>query len=161
VSSSLYYLFWLAGGLLAIAVASAVIAWRQGVAARESQTPELLEALAAYTEWFGAQRQAVCFQAPVSERVPGMASIASALQAWPEPVPAHARSLLLVHERLEQLLRAHEEQGRRDAEAALDAGQDAAFVALWREHCGIVREIEEHLGAAVGLPPGPHLTLPS
>jgi hypothetical protein len=163
VSTSAYYLAWLGGGLLAIAAASAVFAWRQSAAARRAvQAVELLDALARYADWFGAQRHAVCFQAPVARHAPGLDAIAAMCRAWPEPFRSGAQSLLNVHGRLDELLSSPDLRRADDPEAPLEAGHDASFMALWREHCEIVRGLELYLAdVAGGTPALTGITLPS
>lgn len=163
MSNSLYYLLCLAGGLLLIAAASAAIAWREERRAmRQHEAARLLDLLACCTEWVAAQRQAVCFQAPAQESESGVGEIAASLRRWYPELGAQAESLADVHARLQALLREHHRQRARDPEAALEAGRDAAFLALWRQHCALARELEQRLVAVASAPSAPpHVTLPS
>jgi hypothetical protein len=160
VSSSLYYLLCLAAGLLAIAAASALLVWQQRCKSlRQLQAFELIDSLARHTEWFGAQRHAVCFQAPARECAPDIDEIWLALRDWPPHFGVAARALLDLRARLDELLRLQALQRLHDPEAPLEAGQDAAFMALWREHCAIVQDLERRLAAVARAAPAlPHAT---
>ena len=163
MSSTAYYLLWLVAGLLAIAMASGLFVWRLRLRqARELKAIELLDALARYTEWVAAQGRAVRFQAPVQDGDPALLTIGAVQEQWFPEFGELAQALFAVHLKLAQLLRSHRQLRLQDPEACLESGQDASFMALWREHCRAVQALEQQLAAAAQSSPAPaRLTFPA
>lgn len=148
MSSLAYYLVSLGAALLVIAVASGLIAWHLRRAQRRWQAIALLDALARLTDWLAAQGRAVCFQAAAAPCDASLDAIRTVQHEWFPELDAPATALFAVHRRLAELLRMHERLRTDDPEAWLDGACDAAFMALWREHCAIVQAMERSLLAA-------------
>lgn len=162
MSSGAYYLISLGAGLLVIAIGSAVMVWRLRVREqRRYQAVALLDALARYTEWVAAQGRAVCFQAATQQGTPALQEIGALQGRWFPELAAGVRALSELHLRLAGLLRLHERLRAQDPEAWLESGHDAAFMALWREHCALAQELERHLAAVRADGAVTHLQFPA
>ena len=147
MSSTQYYLLWLAVGLVLTAIASAILTRQtRQRALRRVAAAELLDALAHYSEWVAAQGRVVFFQddtQPATE--PVLQEVRTVQQQWfPELSPV-AEQLDAVHRRLLEFLLAQRELRLRDFEAWVESDQDAGFMQLWQQHCWAVRAIEERL----------------
>ena len=150
MSSTQYYLLWLAVGLVLTAAASAVIAWQlRQRALRRLAAAELLDALARYSEWVAAQGRVVFFQDDKPEATaPVLQEVRSVQRQWfPDLVP-QAEHLEAVHTRLVEFLLSQRKLRLRDFEAWLDSDQDAGYMQLWQQHCWAVQAMEERLVSA-------------
>ncbi|MHB1124000.1 MAG: hypothetical protein ACYC0T_14950 [Ramlibacter sp.] len=145
MSSLAYYLICLGAALLVIAMASALIARHLRRGQRRLQALALLDALARSTDWVARQGRAVCFQAATEQSDPSFDEIGRLQRQWFPDLAASVDELFAVHRRRAELLRMHERLRADDPEAWLDGAYDAAFMALWREHCAIVQTMERRL----------------
>lgn len=146
MSSAAYYLLCLGAGLLASAVASAlVVRRRHWYALREAKAVELLEALARYTEWVSAQGRAVFFQAGTEEADATPQEIGALQGEWFPELQAEMQALFEVHIRLVRFLRRQYSLRLQDAEAWFESDPDAGFMALWRDHCLAAQSLERRL----------------
>jgi hypothetical protein len=133
VSNLEYYLLWLAGGLVIIAIASALIAQRlrRGVM-RRLKSAELFDALGRYSEWVAAQRRNLLFQGDVQEDASCLDEVRAIVQQWfPELAPASAQ-VFAVHARLVQFLSTQQALRLQDPEAWLESDHDVRFLEQWR-----------------------------
>jgi len=133
VSNLEYYLLWLAGGLVAIAIASAFITQRlrRGVM-RRLKSVELLDALGRYSEWVAAQRRNLLFQGDVQEYASSLNEVRAIVGQWfPQLAPA-ASQVFSVHSRLVQFLSAQQALRLQDPEAWLESDHDVRFLEQWR-----------------------------
>jgi hypothetical protein len=148
-----YHALWIAIALSGIAVASAVITQRLRVRElRRLQAEQALEALARYCEWLAAQRRVAVFQGePPPERSPLVQLCALQQAAFPDLCGATV-ALLLVHARMLDFLWRQQSLREADAEAWLESDHDARFLALWREHGGVVHELADRLRQRAGVP---------
>lgn len=147
MSSLAYYLVSLGVALVLIAVASGLIALHLRRGQRRLQAVALLDALGRSTDWVTAQGRAVCFQAPTEQHDQSLDEIRRLQRQWFPELDAPSDELCSVHRRLAGLLRMHERLRADDPEAWLEGAYDAAFMALWREHCRVVQAMEQHLVA--------------
>lgn len=147
MSSLAYYLISLGVALVLIAVASGLIALHARRGQRRLQAVALLDALGRSTDWVAAQGRAVRFQAASDRSDPSVDEISRLQRQWFPELHAPADELFGVHRRMAELLRMHERLRVDDPEAWLEGAYDAAFMALWREHCAIVQALERHLVA--------------
>lgn len=147
MSSLAYYLFSLGVALVLIAVASGLIALHLRRGQRRLQAIALLDALDRSTHWLTAQGRAVCFQAATEQNDQSLDEALRVQRQWFPELDASAGELLGVHRRVAELLRTHDRLRAGDPEAWLEGAYDAAFMALWREHCRVVEAMEQHLVA--------------
>lgn len=151
MSTLQYHALWLAVALAGIAVASAVIAWRQTRGElRCRQAEEALDALARYAEWVAQQRRAVRF---AGEAPSGHAALVQARQlqqaGFPDLAPAMV-DLLEVHARMLDFLWRQQQLRAADPEAWLESDHDSRFLALWREHQTAVHRLAAQLRDRAG-----------
>lgn len=147
MSSTQYYLLWLAIGLTVTAVASAILTWlmRQR-ALRRLAAAELLDALAHYSEWVAAQGRVVFFQDDTQPATdPVLQEVRAVQQQWFPQLSAQAEQLEAVHRRLVEFLLAQRKLRLSDFDAWLESDQDAGFMQLWQQHCRAVQAMEEGL----------------
>lgn len=144
MSSLAYYLGSLGAALLVIAIASGLLARHIWHGQRRVQAVALLDTLARSTDWVTAQGQAVCFQAATGRSDPSLQEIRTAQREWFPELDGAVQQLCAVHRQLSALLQLHE-QLRDDADAWLEDGHDATFMALRREHSAIVQAMERQL----------------
>lgn len=148
-----YYLLWLAVGLVAIAVVSAVIAWRlRRRVMRRLKCAELLDALSRHTEWVAAQHRALLLQGEGRPDEAPLEEVRSISAQWFPELGAETRRLLAVDSHLKAFLRAQQRLRLQDAEAWLDSDYDTRFVALWRDHLAASQPIMDKLPELAGFP---------
>lgn len=146
MSSAAYYLLCLAAGLLATALASALIVRRRRwLALRQAKAIELLDALARYSEWVATQGRAVFFLAGAQEPDSAVQELGALQAQWFPELRSQAEDLLQVHLRLTRFLRSQYQLRLQDAEAWFESDPDAGFMSLWREHCRAVESLEQPL----------------
>lgn len=150
MSSTQYYLLWLAVGLVLTAAASAIITWqmRQRVL-RRLAAAELLDALARYSEWVAAQGRVVFFEDDAPQATdPQLQEVRTVQRRWFPELSQQAEQLYCVHDRLVDFLLNQRKLRLRDFEAWLESDQDAAYMQLWQQHCWAVQAMEERLVSA-------------
>jgi len=148
LSNTIYYLAWLAAGLVATAIASAVIARHLRMRVlRRANGLELAEALVRFSAWVASQRRAVFFQGDVQDGDAALQEVYSIQQQWFPELSGEAAQLAEVHERLIDFLRAQQMLRQKDAEAWLDSDHDERFMELWRLHRHVVQSLREKLTA--------------
>jgi hypothetical protein len=150
VSSTQYYLFWLAAGLVLIAIASAIITLQmRRREMRRIRAVELLDALARYSEWVAAQGRVVFFQDDTQDVTDGaLHELRAAQREWFPELRDDAEQLVAVHRRLIDFLVKQRTLRMRDPEAWLESDQDAGYMHLWQQHCWAVEAMERRLGRA-------------
>jgi hypothetical protein len=134
VSTVEYYLLWLAGGLLIIALVSAWITqrFRRGVM-RRLKAVELLDALGRYSEWVAAQRRNLLFQGDVQEDASALAEVRLIVRQWFPDLAAASAQMFAVHARLVEFLSSQQALRLQDPEAWLESDHDVRFLEQWRE----------------------------
>jgi hypothetical protein len=134
VSNVEYYLLWLAGGLIVIALISALITrhLRRSVI-RRLKAVELLDALGRYSEWVAAQRRNLLFQGDVQEDASAMAEVRAIVRQWFPDLAAASAQVLAVHTRLVAFLSSQQALRLQDPEAWLESDHDVRFLEQWRE----------------------------
>jgi hypothetical protein len=151
VSNTTYYLAWLAAGLAAAAVASALITrhlrWRL---ARRARAVELLDALASYTGWIAAQRRAVFFQGDSQDGDSPLQQVRAIQRGWFPELWDEMAELFEVHARLVDFLWTQQMLRLKDAEAWLESDHDAGFMRLWRLHREAAHAVGGKLKAVAG-----------
>ncbi|MGZ5181299.1 MAG: hypothetical protein ACXWC2_12515 [Ramlibacter sp.] len=150
MSGLLYHALWIGLALLAIAAASGWLSRRSRVReTRRLHAEEALEALAQYAEWLAAQRRPAFKGDRIDPGAP-LAQVRKLQQAsFPELAPVLVQ-LLEVHARTVDFLWRQQLLRVRDPEAWLESDHDARFMALWREHCGVVHGLAERLRERAG-----------
>jgi hypothetical protein len=129
-----YYLLWLAGGLAAIAIVSALITQRlRRRVMRRLKAVELLDALGRYSEWVAAQRRNLLFQGDVQEDACALAEVRGVLRQWFPDLEAAAAQVFTVHARLVEFLASQQALRLQDPEAWLESDHDLRFLEQWRE----------------------------
>jgi hypothetical protein len=154
VSSSVYYLLWLAAGLLFAAGASAAIShhlrWR---IARRAKAAEALDAMARYCQWVAAQRRAMFFAGDCNDPDAPLRELQAIRREWFPELAAEGEEVLSQHARLIDHLWSQQLMRARDPEDWLESDHDAAFVALWREHVAACDAFAGKLRRAEAPPP--------
>jgi hypothetical protein len=160
VSNLEYYLLWLVGGLVVIAIASAFITQRlRRSVMQRLKSVELLDALGRYSEWVAAQRRNLLFQGDVQEDASCLNEVRAIVAQWfPQLAPAAAQ-VLAVHVRLVQFLSAQQALRLQDPEAWLESDHDVRFLEQWRVLDVAVERMAQELKslcepAAAGHEPG-------
>jgi hypothetical protein len=152
LSNTTYYLAWLAAGLFATAIASALIARHLRLRAlRRLKAPQLLDALARYSGWAAAQRHAMLFQADAWGGDEALAQVRGLQRQWFAPLAREAAQLLDTHTRLVEFLWTQQVLRLSDAEAWLLSDPDAKFMALWQPHHEAVRALGDKLQQLAGV----------
>jgi len=153
MSGLLYHATWIAVALAVIAGASAWLSRRRLLRdLRRQHGEDALEGLAAYAEWLAAQRRSGAFVGDRTDATAPLQRVRIAQQAaFPELAPALVQ-LLELHARLLDFLWRQQVLRTRDPEAWLESDHDGRFMALWREHRGVVHGIAERLRAQAGGP---------
>lgn len=155
MSSAVYYLLWLAAGLVLTAIASALITLQlRKREVRRLKGDELLDALARYSEWVAAQGRGVFFQADTQGMtVAALQELGAVQQQWFPELCREAEEVFAVHRRLIAFLLMQRTLRLRDPEGWLESDQDAGYMSLWQQHCWAVQAMEQRLGR-VGSVPG-------
>ncbi len=150
MSSTQYYVFWLAAGLVLIAIASAIITLQmRRREMRRLKAAQTLDALARYSEWMAAQGRVVFFQDDTQEVTDGALHELRAVQReWFPELRDDAEQLVTVHRRLIDFLLQQRKLRKRDPEAWLESDQDASYMQLWQQHCWAVQSMEKRLESA-------------
>jgi hypothetical protein len=156
VSSLAYYLLWLAGGLLIVAIISATIASHlKRRVMRRLKGEQLLDALARYSEWVAAQRAMSYFTGELNLGSP-LQEIRDIGEQWFPDLSAEAGALFAVHERVVAFVSAQQRMRLQDPEAWLELDHEARFMELWRAHLSAVHTLAARLKlvfAVVSKPP--------
>ena len=151
MSNASYYLLWLAGGLPAIAVISAIIArhLRQRLL-RRLKAAQVLDALARYSDWVAAQRRTPFFQGDAREQDSPLEEIHQIGQQWFPELAAESAEIFAVHARLIDFLWTQQMLRLSDPEAWLESDHDGRFMELWRLHLRAVYGVVEKLKVVAG-----------
>lgn len=146
MSNLQYYLSWLVGGLVVIAIASALIARRlRRGAMRRLKAVELLDALGRYSEWVAAQRRSLLFQGDVQEDAWALTEVRGIAQQWFPDLAGAAAQVFAVHTRLVEFLGTQQTLRLQDPEAWLESDHDLRFLEQWREHSVAVKRLAQEL----------------
>jgi len=151
VSNFSYYLLWLAGGLLAIALISAVIARHLRLRLlRRLKAAQMLDALGRYSDWVAAQRRTVFFQGYAREKDASLHEAHVIGRQWFPELGVEAAEIFAVHARLIDFLWAQQMLRLSDPEGWLESDYDAQFMDLWRLHLRALEGTVEKLRLAAG-----------
>ena len=160
-----YYLLWLAGGLVLIAIASALIARQLRLGAmRRLQAAALLAALSRYSEWVAAQRRSLLFQGDGQDDTSALAEVRDIAQQWFPDLAGPAAQVFAVHAKLVEFLSSQQTLRIDDPEAWLESDHDLRFVEQWRDHAVAVQRLAGELRLVCEpVPAGaePHRTFPA
>jgi hypothetical protein len=146
LSNFVYYLLWLAAGLVIIAIISALISrqFRLRVM-RRVKAVEMIDALTRYSEWVAAQRRTLLFQGDVRDDGSALHEVRSIGQQWFPELAAAAAQIVAVHTRLVDFLLTQQALREQDPEAWLESDHDARFLEQWRQHLLAVNVMIENL----------------
>lgn len=150
MSNFSYYMAWLAGGLVVIAIISAFIARHLRLRVlRRVKAGELLNALAGYSDWVTSQRQGTFFQDEPPEVELALQELElNLVELFPE-LAIPARDLFVVHQRVMEFLQAQQSLRLQDPEAWLVSDHDSRFTELWREHLAVSQTLAKRLHEVV------------
>jgi hypothetical protein len=152
VSNLSYYLLWLAGGLLAIAVISAGITrYLRLRLLRRLKATQMLDALARYSEWVAVQGRTPFFQGDAREEDSPLQEVRTIRQQWFPELSNEAAEIFAVHARLIDFLWTQQMLRVSDPEAWLESDYDRQFTDLWRLHLRVVNAIAEKLTVVAGV----------
>lgn len=157
MSNLQYYLLWLAGGLVVVALVSALITrrLRRGIM-RRLKAAELLDALGRYSEWVVAQRRHLLFQGDVQEDACALAEVRLIVRQWFPDLAAASGPVFDVHARLVEFLSSQQALRLQDPEAWLESDHDVRFLEQWRElDVAVERMAQELRLLGVAAPAGP------
>lgn len=146
MSNLSYYLLWLAGGLLAIAIVSAGITRHLRLRLlRRLKAVQVLDALARYSDWVAAQGRAVFFQGDIREEDSPLQEVRKISRQWLPELSAEAAEIFAVHSRLIDFLWTQQMLRVSDPEAWLESDYDRQFKELWLMHLRAMNEAVEKL----------------
>ncbi|MBA3772053.1 MAG: hypothetical protein H0X13_06095 [Ramlibacter sp.] len=150
MSNFTYYLLWLAGGLVAIAIISATIAGpvHQRLL-RRVKAVEVLAALGRYSDWVAAQQRTPFFQGDAHDESP-LQEVHKLRQQWFPELSAEAAEILSVHARMIDFLWTQQLLRLSDPEAWLESDHDRLFIELWRLHARAVYAAADKLRRVAG-----------
>lgn len=156
MSSLAYYLLWLAGGLVVIAIISALITRHlKRRVMRRLKVGEVMDALMRYSEWVEGQR-ALPFNGNLQEGASALRELRALGQQWFPELGAQAAQLGAVHARLVEFLTAQQALRLQDPEAWLESDHEARFMEQWREHAEVAQQMFDKLRlVAAGADAGP------
>ena len=152
MSNLSYYLLWLVGGLLAIAVISAGITRHLRLRLlRRLKAVQVLDALARYSDWVAAQGRTLFFQGDAREEDSPLQEVRSIRQQWFPELSNETAEIFAVHARLIDFLWTQQMMRVSDPEAWLESDYDRQFMDLWRLHLRAVHEAAEKLRIVAGV----------
>lgn len=152
MSNLSYYLLWLAGGLLAIAIISAGVARHLRLRLlRRLKAAQVLDALARYSDWVAAQGRTAFFQGDVRSEDSPLQEIRVFRQQWFPELSAEAAEIFAVHARIIDFLWTQQTLRMSDPEAWLESDHEKQFEDLWRLHLRAVDDIVEKLRLVAGV----------
>lgn len=152
MSNLSYYLLWLAGGLLAIAILSAGITRHLRLRLlRRLKAVQVLDALARYSDWVAAQGRALFFQGDVGEEESPLEEVRRINRQWLPELSAEAAEIFAVHSRLIDFLWTQQMLRVSDPEAWLESDHEKQFMDLWRMHLRAMNEAVEKLKLVAGV----------
>lgn len=135
MSSTAYYLGWLAAGLVAVAVASAALTAQLRLRMlRRERAAALLDALARYCGWIAAQQPAYFFEGGAQGEARALHDVRVIQREWFPELADDVAQLLEVHARMIDFLWAQQALRLRDAEAWLELDHGARYERLRQEH---------------------------
>lgn len=152
MSNLSYYLLWLAGGLLAIAIISAGITRHLRLRLlRRLKAAQVLDALARYSDWVAAQGRTAFFQGDAREEDSPLQEMRKINRQWFPELSVEAAEIFAVHARLIDFLWTQHMLRVSDPEAWLESDHERRFTELWRLHSRAVNEIAEKLTLVAGM----------
>lgn len=160
MSNFVYYLAWLAVGLVIVAIISALISrhLKQRLM-RRLKAAEMLDALGRYSEWVAAQRRTLLFHGGVQEDSAALREARAIGQQWFPDLSAAAAEVVAMHTRLVAFLAEQQALRQQDPEAWLVSDHEARFLEHWRGHLTTVHPMAASLrlisaGGEAGHEPG-------
>lgn len=151
MSNASYYMLWLAGGLLAIAIVSAGIARHlHRRLLRRLRAVRMLDALARYSDWVAAQRHTAFFQGDARDEESPLQEVHQMSRQWFPELSGQSAEIFAVHARLIDFLWTQQLLRLSDPEAWLESDHDGRFMDLWRLHLRAVQGIVEKLKLVAG-----------
>lgn len=152
MSNLSYYLLWLAGGLLAIAIISAGITRHLRLQLlRRLKAAQALDALARYSDWVAAQGRTAFFQGDAREEDAPLQEVRRINRQWFPELSAETAEIFAVHARLIDFLWTQQMLRVSDPEAWLESDHERRFMELWRLHLRAVNQTVDKLGLAGGM----------
>jgi len=152
VSNLSYYLLWLVGGLLVIAVISAGITRHLRLRLlRRLKAVQVLDALARYSDWVAAQGRTPFFQGDARDEDSPLQEVRTIRQQWFPELSNETAEIFAVHARLIDFLWTQQMMRVSDPEAWLESDYDRQFMDLWRLHVRAVHEAVEKLRLVAGV----------
>ena len=147
-----YYLLWLAGGLVAIAVVSAGITRHLRLRLlRRLKAVQVLDALARYSDWVAAQGRTPFFQGDARQEDSPLQEVRAIRKQWFPELSNETAEIFAVHARLIDFLWTQQMLRVSDPEAWLESDYDRQFMDLWRLHVRAVNETVEKLRPVAGV----------
>lgn len=151
-SLSYYYLLWLAGGLVAIAIVSAGIARHLRLRLlRRAKAAQALDALARYCDWVAAQGRTAFFQGDARGEDSPLQEVRAIRQQWFPELSPETAEIFAVHARLIDFLWTQQMLRVSDPEAWLESDHERQFMDLWRLHLRAVQQAVEKLRMVAGV----------
>lgn len=152
MSNLSYYLLWLAGGLVVIALVSAGITRHLRLRLlRRLKAIEALDALAYYSDWVAAQGRTPFFQGDARQEDSPLPQLRAIKQQWLPELSNETAQILAVHARLVDFLWTQQMLRVSDPEAWLESDYDKQFMELWRLHVRAVNQTADKLRQVAGL----------
>jgi hypothetical protein len=152
VSKFSYYLFWLAGGLVVIAVISAGITRHLRLRLlRRLKAVQVLDALARYSDWVAAQGRTPFFQGDARQEDSPLQQVRAIRKQWFPELSNETAEIFAVHARLIDFLWTQQMLRVSDPEAWLESDYDRQFMDLWRLHVLALNETVEKLRLVAGV----------
>jgi hypothetical protein len=144
----LYFVVWVAAGLVVVAFLSAALAKHLRMReVRRQQAVKLLDALERYGAWIAQQRYTPVFFGESSEAAEALDEACLIRLGWFPELGADMAELLGVHNRMLHFLSSQHALRQRDPEGWLETEHDGRFLALWRQQSCVVRGIHEKLSS--------------
>jgi hypothetical protein len=155
LSTTAYYLAWLAAGLAVSAAVSAMLVHHlRRALIRRAMATQLLDALARCSAWVAGQRHDMLFQPDAWGGDAALEEVQRIQRKWFSPLGAEAEGLYVAHAQLATFLWTQQVLRLKDTEAWLLSEPDARFMTLWRQHRAAARlfaaRLEELAGFAQG-----------
>ena len=152
MSNLSYYLLWLAGGLVVIALVSAGITRHLRLRLlRRLKAVQVLDALARYSDWVAAQGRTPFFQGDARQEDSPLQQVRAIRKQWFPELSNETAEIFAVHARLIDFLWTQQMLRVSDPEAWLESDYDRQFMDLWRLHVRAVNETVEKLRQVAGV----------
>jgi hypothetical protein len=152
VSNLSYYLLWLAGGLVAIALVSAGITRHLRLRLqRRLKAAELVAALILYSDWVAAQGRTPYFEGDARQEDSPLQQVRAIRKQWFPELSNETAEIFAVHARVIDFLWTQQMLRTSDPEAWLESDYDRQFMDLWRLHARAVNETVEKLRQVAGV----------